>query len=509
MSANLYTVFEQHFPKDRSNLFIIETNGETVSYADVENRSAQVANFIQSLGVKPGDRVAAQTEKSATALILYLGCLRAGAVYLPLNTAYTDEELLYFLTDATPALFVCDSARERSLSAAVRESGIPHCFSLDAHGEGSFAQHAVSQEVNFETITSKPSDPAAILYSSGTTGKPKGAVLSHGALVANAIALHMAWQFGPGDVLLHALPIFHTHGLFVATNTVLMNGTSMIFHAGFDSDAVISDLPRATVFMGVPTYYTRLLANAALKRDACTSIRLFISGSAPLLDETFSAFTERTGHTIVERYGMTEAGIITSADPNKPRRAGTVGWPLDGVTLRIMNDDEEPVEDSETGGLQIKGSSLFSGYWNKPEKTAEEFTPDGFFRTGDIARYEPDGQITLVGRAKDMYISGGFNVFPKEIEQIVDAIEGVKECAVVGLPHPDFGEAGLAIIVAENKMLDETAIRLTLKETLANYKIPKRIVQADSLPRNAMGKVQKNLLRETYGDEWRDWLQDQ
>jgi malonyl-CoA/methylmalonyl-CoA synthetase len=509
MSSNLYAVFQRHFPKELSSPFIIESSGVALSYADVESRSAQVANLLQSLGIRPGDRVAAQTEKSAAALILYLGCLRAGAVYLPLNTAYTDEELLYFLTDAKPALFVCDATREKNLTASAHKIVPSNCLNLDKYGEGSFAQHALAHDTRFETVALEPADPAAILYSSGTTGKPKGATLSHGALAANAAALHSVWQFGPDDVLLHALPIFHTHGLFVATNTVLMNGTSMIFHTGFDCDAVIADLPNATVFMGVPTYYTRLLTSAALTQDACTSIRLFISGSAPLLDETFSAFTARTGHTIVERYGMTEAGIITSANPDKPRRAGTVGWPLDGVTLRIMNDDEEPVGESETGGLQIKGSSLFSGYWNNPEKTAEEFTSDRFFRTGDIARYDPDGQITLVGRAKDMYISGGFNVFPKEIEQIVDAIEGVEECAVVGLPHPDFGEAGLAIIVAENRMLDEAAIRLTLKETLANYKVPKRIVQADSLPRNAMGKVQKNLLRETYGDEWRKWLQDQ
>jgi len=509
MSANLYAVFKQKFPKDLSNPFIKEARGSVLSYAEVESRSAQVASLLQSLRIKPGDRVAAQIEKSAAALILYLGCLRAGAVYLPINTAYTNAELTYFLTDAKPALFVCDAIREKSLRASIRECGVPNCFSLDAHGRGSFAQQALAHDTKFKTVTLEAADPAAILYSSGTTGKPKGATLSHGALAANARALHAAWQLGPDDVLLHALPIFHTHGLFVATNTVLINGTGMLFHDGFESDAVISDLAKATVFMGVPTYYTRLLANPALTREACTSIRLFISGSAPLLDETCNAFKERTGHAIVERYGMTEAGIITSANPDKPKRAGTVGWPLDGVTLRIINDDDEPVGASETGELQIKSSGLFSGYWNKPEKTAEEFTSDGFFRTGDIARYELDGQITLIGRAKDMYISGGFNVFPKEIEQIVDAIEGVEECAVVGMPHPDFGEAGLVIIVAKKEPLDEKAIRSTLKETLANYKVPKQILQSDSLPRNAMGKVQKNLLRETYHNEWRDWLQDQ
>ena len=507
MSANLYAAFRQRFPENLNKPFLITQDGSEVSYSEVERHSARFANLLVSLGVNPGDRVAVKVEKSATVLSLYLGCLRAGAVYLPLNTAYTGEELAYLLSDATPRLFVCDPTCQKDAVSLASQCGVSHCLTLDENGKGSAAEQASTQDDTFNTVESGAGDLAAILYSSGTTGKPKGAMLSHGALRANAIALHTAWRFQPDDVLLHALPIFHTHGLFVATNTVLMNGTSMIFHSRFEPSAVISDLPRATVFMGVPTYYTRLLGEKALTAEACQTVRLFISGSAPLLDETFQSFTARTGHTIVERYGMTEAGILTSASPDKPRTAGTVGWPLDGVTLRLADDNDTPVLTEQTGGVQIKGSSLFSGYWNNPEKTTEEFTPDGFFRTGDIGRYENDGQLTLVGRAKDMFISGGFNVFPKEIEQVIDLMDGVVESAVIGLPHPDFGESGLAIVVTEpGTTIDAEHIRADLKTTVANYKVPKHVVLAAELPRNAMGKVQKNLLREAYRDQWDGWI---
>lgn len=507
MSANLYAVFRQRFPSDLDTPFITNRDGTCVSYGDVEQQSAQIANLLQDTGLQPGDRLAAQVEKSATVLILYLACLRAGATYLPLNTAYTGDELDYFLRDAAPKLFVCDTASQAEAEDKATRYGISRCLTLGDNGEGSLTEHAVSLPTTFETVSSAPNDMAAILYSSGTTGKPKGAILSHGALAANATALHTAWRFEPEDILLHALPIFHTHGLFVATNTVLMNGSGMIFHPRFDPSSVISDFPKATVFMGVPTYYTRLLGEKSLTKDTCQSVRLFVSGSAPLLNETFQAFTERTGHTIVERYGMTEAGIITSAKPDKPRRADTVGWPLDGVDMRVANDSDAPVDAGQTGGVQIKGSSLFSGYWNKPEKTAEEFTTDGFFKTGDIGCYELDGQLTLIGRAKDMYISGGFNVFPKEVEQIIDSMDGVGESAVIGYPHPDFGECGMAIVVAENNIsLDVTDIKTALKSKVANYKAPKVVVQAQSLPRNAMGKVQKNVLLEAYRDQWDRYL---
>lgn len=507
MSANLYAAFRRRFPENPDNPFLITQDGKDVSYREIERHSAQFANLLVSHGIQPGDRVAVQVEKSSAVIGLYLGCLRAGAIYFPLNTAYRGEELEYFLSDATPRLFVCDPATQKMIEEIATRLGVSHVLTLDEYGTGSAAERAIGQDDNFETIDSAENDLAAILYSSGTTGKPKGAMLSHGALTANAVALQAAWQFGPDDVLLHALPIFHTHGLFVATNTVLMSGASMIFHSRFDPSAVIDDLPKATVFMGVPTYYSRLLANMALTQETCRTIRLFISGSAPLLDETFQSFTARTGHTIVERYGMTEAGIITSANPDKRRKAGTVGWPLEGVTLRLADDTDSPVAADQTGDVQIKGFSLFSGYWNNPEKTAEEFTPDGFFRTGDIGRYEADGQLTLVGRAKDMFISGGFNVFPKEIEQIVDSMDGIEECAIVGLPHPDFGESGLAIVVAESgAIVDTESIRADLKNTVANYKVPKHVVLADELPRNAMGKVQKNLLRETYRARWDKWI---
>ena len=507
MSANLYAAFRRRFPKTLEKPFVVTQDGTAVSYGEIERQSAQFANLLVSLGIRPGDRVAAQVEKSPAVVSLYLGCLRAGATYLPLNTAYTGEELDYFLSDAKPRLFVCDPSIQTSSVDLASRCGVSHCLTLDANGKGSATKQASAQDDTFKTVESAPSDLAAILYSSGTTGKPKGAMLSHGALKANAIALQAAWRFGPGDVLLHALPIFHTHGLFVAINTVLMNGTHMIFHSHFDPSAVINDLPKATVFMGVPTYYTRLLGKGALTNESCQSVRLFISGSAPLLTETFQNFTERTGHTIVERYGLTEAGIITSANPDKPRKAGTVGWPLEGVTLRLADDNDTPVAAGQTGGVQIKGSSLFSGYWNNPDKTAEEFTPDGFFQTGDIGCYEDDGQLTLVGRAKDMFISGGFNVFPKEIEQVVDSMDGVEECAIIGLPHPDFGESGLAIVVAEpGATVDAEIIRAALKKTVANYKVPKRVVLANELPRNAMGKVLKNALRETYRVQWDEWI---
>ncbi len=508
MSDNLFDIFAQRFPKDTNAPFLHLTDGSTVSYADMVHESGKIAALIQSLGVAPGDRVAAQVEKSATALMLYLGCLRAGAVYLPLNTAYTGDELDYFLTDARPTVVVCDPARHADTQARAAAAGVAHVLTLDAAGQGSLTDHTASAETLEGAHAATHTDPAAILYSSGTTGKPKGAVMSHGALAGNAEALRRVWQFGLDDVVLHALPVFHTHGLFVATNTVLMNGTSMIFHPRFDATAVIADLRRATVFMGVPTYYTRLLAEEALTRDACASVRLFISGSAPLLDETFTAFTARTGHAIVERYGMTESGIITSADPDTPRQAGTVGWPLEGVTLRIADETDAPVAPGNTGGVQIKSSGLFSGYWNNPEKTAAEFTADGYFRTGDIGSVDDSGQLTLIGRAKDMFISGGFNVFPKEIEQVIDAMTGVRESAVVGLPHPDFGEAGLAVVVADDAAVNADDIRVALKQTLANYKVPKLVTLAAELPRNAMGKVQKNVLRETYRAVWDEYVNE-
>lgn len=508
MSANLYSVFCSRFPADLAQPAILHRDGSQLSYADLDTESAKISNLLMTIGVQPGDRVAAQVEKSITALLLYIACLRAGAIYLPLNTAYTGDELNYFLSDAQPTVFVCDPGRVDGLNSLSSKTSVPNTLTLDRDGSGTLTQQSIAMSGKFETVEREPDDLAALLYSSGTTGQPKGAMLNHGALTANAEALRTVWNFEPSDILLHTLPIFHTHGLFVATNTVLMSGARMIFHPQFDPALVLQDLPKATVFMGVPTYYTRLLKLEQFTDELCQNIRLFISGSAPLQDEAFKAFTERTGKTIVERYGMTEAGIITSAEIDKSRSAGTVGSPLNGVDLRVADDDDNPMAVGATGGVQIKSTSLFSGYWNMPEKTAEDVTTDGYFRTGDIGRIEPDGQLTLVGRAKDMFISGGFNVYPKEIEQTVDAFDGVEECAVIGLPHPDFGEAGLALVVPEHACdLDTSALRTELKSSLANYKVPKLIITIEALPRNAMGKVQKTVLRDQFLDQWNIALQ--
>ena len=501
--TNLFDIFRARFPGDRGTPFMTLQSGKVITYGDLDAGTARIANLLVRLGLKPGDRLAMQTEKSAEGVLLYLATLRAGGVFLPMNTAYRAYELDYFLTDAEPTVVVCDPGNT-AMAALCQTRNVPHRLTLDAAGKGTLMDQSAGEPETFNTIARAATDLGVILYSSGTTGKPKGVTLTHGNLTANAIALHQTWKFRPTDVLLHTLPIFHTHGLFVALNTVLLNGTGMIFHNKYAADDVVADLPRATLFMGVPTYYVRLAAHPKLTPELARNIRLFLCGSAPLLPETFEVFAKRSGKEIVERYGMTEAGIITSADADKPRKAGTVGWPLPGVTLRIVDADNKDMPRGETGEIQIKGPNLFVGYWRKPEKTAEDFTADGFFKTGDLAHFEPDGMVNIVGRAKDMMISGGFNVYPKEIEGIIDGLPGVAESAVVGMPHPDFGEAGLAVITmnAGAPALDTAAVRTALKEALANYKVPKMIVVADALPRNAMGKVQKNLLRAEYRTAW-------
>ena len=497
--VNLFETFRARFPKDAAAPFLTLQDGRILSYGDLDTESARIANLLARLGAAPGDRVAVQVEKSPAAVLLYVACLRGGLVFLPLNTAYRADELEYFLTDAEPRVVVHDPANAE-LAALCAKHGITAALTMDAKGNGTLVERSAGEPSTFTPIARSGKDLACILYSSGTTGKPKGVMLSHGNLRANAAAMHQTWNFGPEDVLLHTLPIFHTHGLFVGINTVLLNGTGMIFHAKYNADDVIADLPRATIFMGVPTYYVRLAAHPKLTPALCKNVRLFLCGSAPLLEETFVTFAKKTGQQIVERYGMTEAGIITSADVAKPRRAGTVGWPLPGVTLRIVGEGNKPVPQGETGEIQIKGPNLFAAYWRKPEKTAEDFTADGFFKTGDLAILEPDGMVNIVGRAKDMMISGGFNVYPKEIEGVIDALPGVAESAVVGMPHPDFGEAGLAVITMNTgaPALDVAAVRIALKASLANYKVPKMIVVAEALPRNAMGKVQKAELRRRY-----------
>lgn len=462
MSNRLNDLFVKAFPADRSRPCFITSNGGNVSYGELDAGAASVAGRLVAQGVQPGDRVALQAEKSIESVMIYLGVLRAGAVFLPLNAAYTQAEVGYFVRDAEPRELITDA------QAYVRDSrAFAPIDSPAPRGED---------------------DLAAIIYTSGTTGRSKGAMLTHGNLAANAIALHKAWGFTPDDVLLHALPIFHVHGLFVAMHCAFLSGCPMIWLPKFSDAEVLAGLKHATVMMGVPTFYTRLLANPGFTREAAVNVRLFISGSAPLLPTTFAEFERRTGQRILERYGMSEAVIITTNPLQGERIAGSVGYPLPGVDLRIGGGEE-------TGVIEIRGPSVFSAYWRMPEKTAQEFTADGYFITGDVGRQDADGRVWISGRAKDLIISGGYNVYPKEIELILDELHGVTESAVIGLPHPDFGEGVAAIVIGKG---DEADMIAACRQQLAAYKAPKRIVFVDELPRNAMGKVQKNVLRETY-----------
>ena len=502
MSANLYELFASRFPPDRTRTFIETPEGRVLSYADMERVVGRLTRLLQEVGVGPGERVAIQVEKSPEALLVYLASLRAGAICLPLNTAYTAHEIAYFLGDAEPKLFICDPAREAAFAERARESGVAEILTLDGEGRGSLTERAQTLDPDAGCHAAEGDDIAAILYTSGTTGRSKGAMLSHDNLASNALTLHDLWGFTPNDVLLHALPIFHLHGLFVATNCVLVNGTGMIFLRRFEPRRIMAELPRATVMMGVPTFYSRLLAEPDFGRDQCHGIRLFISGSAPLLEDTFQAFEARTGHRILERYGMSETSMNSSNPLKGERVPGTVGLPLPGVDLRITDDAGKELPPGKTGTIEVRGPNVFKGYWRMPEKTAEEIRPNGFFVTGDLGLIDDHGYVRIVGRAKDLIISGGFNVYPKEVEQIIDSLEGIAECAVIGVPHPDFGEAVVTVAVLEkntNKPPQEYDLIEKTKENLANFKVPKRVFFVDELPRNAMGKVQKNLLRETYG----------
>ncbi|MCM2307871.1 MAG: malonyl-CoA synthase [Sulfuritalea sp.] len=502
MNQNLYSLLAAHFPKDSAAPCMILPDGRVWTYGDVERASGRVANLIAALGLKPGDRVAAQVEKTPEALVLYLAAIRAGMVFLPLNPAYQRHELEYFLGDAKPGLFVCrPQARTLAAELAAR-TGVPHVLELDDDGRGSLIEAAAAHADAFATVARGSADLAAILYTSGTTGRSKGAMLSHGNLAHNARTLHAYWHFQPGDVLLHMLPTFHVHGLFVACHTTLLNGSAMFFEPRFDAARAMRLLPEATVFMGVPTYYVRLLLDPAFGRETCRNIRLFVSGSAPLLKETFDAFKARTGHTILERYGMTEGGMFTSNPYEGERRGGTVGFPLPGTELRIVGAGDTALKAGSIGSIQVRGDNVFLGYWGMPEKTREEFTADGFFKTGDMGRQDADGYVVISGRSKDLVITGGLNVYPKEIEELIDAMPGVAESAVIGLPHPDFGEAVSAVVVRQNNAagaaLTEASIIAAVKGELANFKVPKWVYLVDQLPRNAMGKVQKNVLREQY-----------
>lgn len=472
-----------------------------VTYGDFDRLSARLAHAVSARGVDPGDRVAVQVEKSVEALALYIACMRVGAVYVPLNTAYTAAEMQYFIADAEPSLVVCDPAQAAQL-APLAESAGSRIETLDADGKGTLVDLASTLPDTFSDRATKPDDVAAILYTSGTTGRSKGAMLTQGNLLSNALALTNIWRFSSDDVLLHALPIYHTHGLFVATNVILRAGASMIYLPKFDVDEVISLLPRATAMMGVPTFYTRLLAHPGFTREAASSIRLFISGSAPLLASTHEEFSDRTGHAILERYGMTETGMITSNPYDGDRIAGTVGFPLPEVEIRVAQPDTgEVLAQGEIGVVEVRGPNVFKGYWRMPEKTAQEFRADGFFVTGDIGRIDERGYLHIVGRSKDLIITGGFNVYPKEIELAIDALDGVAETAVIGIPHPDFGEGVLAAVVPQPGVeLNEAQILQRIRGNLAKFKQPKRIVIVPELPRNTMGKVQKNVLREQYRD---------
>ncbi|MEO0637508.1 MAG: AMP-binding protein [Pseudomonadota bacterium] len=488
--TSLFSNLEAQFPP--SNTLFARLDGrDDCTYGDVLAGSAQVANHLISLGLEPGDRVAAQVPKSIDALMLYLGAVRAGGVFLPLNTAYTAAELDYFLTDASPRVFVSDPAKAHDLAPVADKAG------AYMRTIAEFAEAAGKELTQFETVARDDDDLAAILYTSGTTGRSKGAMLTHANLWSNAKALVETWRFTKDDFLIHALPIFHTHGLFVATHCVLASGSALHLLERFDADRVLDLMAQeapnpATVLMGVPTFYTRLLKNDRLPA-AAQNMRLFTSGSAPLLAETHRAFERATGQRIVERYGMTETNMNTSNPYDGERRAGTVGAPLPGVELRIMSDSTK-VEAGDVGSIQVRGTNVFKGYWQMLEKTAEEFTQDGWFITGDLGQMSPDGYLTIVGRDKDMVITGGFNVYPVEVEDLIDRLDGVVESAVVGLPHDDFGEAVTAFVVADTP-LEEAAILDSISSSLARYKQPKRVLFLDELPRNTMGKVQKAALR--------------
>ena len=480
-------------------VFIETHEGRIWTFADVLALSARLANVLAERGVAPGDRVAVQVEKSAEALVLYLACLRAGAVYLPLNTGYTVAELDYFFNDARPALVVASPQNAEKLGPIVVACGAV-LETLDDAGGGTLLTRAAAAGSEFSDVDRGPSDLAAILYTSGTTGRSKGAMLSHDNLLSNAKALKETWRFTASDRLIHALPIFHTHGLFVASNVTLISGASMFLLPKFDLDRIVSLLPRATVLMGVPTFYVRLAEDVRVNRESTAGMRLFISGSAPLLSETHRTFFEKTGHAILERYGMTETNMNTSNPYEGDRIAGTVGHALPGVTVRVTDmETGAPLPAGETGMLEVKGPNVFQGYWNMPEKTKAEFRDDGFFITGDLGVIDERGYVQIVGRGKDLVISGGYNIYPKEIETELDQIDGVFESAVFGVPHKDFGEGVTAAVVAKpGAVLAERDMLAVLGERLARYKLPKRILVIDELPRNTMGKVQKNLLRNAY-----------
>jgi malonyl-CoA/methylmalonyl-CoA synthetase len=496
-NCNLFAKFAVNW-RD-SATFLSTPEGARYTYEDVWRLSAQVAQSIRDIGLVPGERVSVQAEKSVDYLWLFLGCLRGGFVFHPLNPAYTRVELEYFFSDAEPALVIFDLNNSSQAGAVASKVGVPRTLTLGRDGSGTFRDGYQKAHADATVVHCEASDMAALLYSSGTTGQPKGIPLTHGNISVNATELRDAWGFTENDVLLHALPMFHTHGLFIALNCTFMSGSAVRYLSRFDPDSVIDEFDNASVMMGVPTYYTRLLGSNRLNAEVCRSIRLFTSGSAPLREDTFIEFETRTGHRIVERYGMSETVILTSNPLDGPRKPGTVGIPLPSVELRIVDERGAALPDDNVGRIQVRGPNVFSEYWRKPEKTAEDFTSDGFFDTGDQGRTDAQGYVSIVGRAKDLIISGGLNVYPIEVEQTLNECESIVDSAVIGVPHDDFGEAVVAIIVLdENALFDEDQIRAFARERLASFKLPKKIITVAELPRNTMGKVQKNLLRDEY-----------
>jgi malonyl-CoA/methylmalonyl-CoA synthetase len=499
---NLFAALRAAFPDNLDAQAVETDNGLFYSWNDLERATAMMANLLASLDLPEGARIAVQVEKSVEAMVLYLATLRAGYVFLPLNTAYQSAEIEYFIGNAEPALVVCSGANFGWVSKIAFTAGTQYVFTLNDDRTGTLLERSANCSDQHAVALRAADDLAAILYTSGTTGRSKGAMLTHGNMLSNAQVLKDYWGWQPDDVLIHALPIFHVHGLFVAIHGALLNGSKMIWLSKFDPKLVLKKMPEATVFMGVPTLYVRLLAEPGLTLEAARHMRLFIAGSAPLLIETFTEWQTRTGHTILERYGMSETAMLTS-NPYRAhegeRRGGTVGFPLPGVSLRVQDDEGQSLPTGEIGGIQVRGPNVFKGYWRMPEKTAEEFTADGFFKTGDVGRIDERGYVTIVGRSKDLIISGGYNVYPAEIEGYINELPGVAESAVVGIPHADFGEVGVAVVIAKpGAAVDPGQIIASLKSKLANFKVPKQCFVVDSLPRNTMGKVQKNILRAQY-----------
>ena len=498
MNDNLYELLRRHFPADPKAPWLVTPEGDTRYYSEIDDVTAHYAGVLRSLGLQAGERLLAQVDKSPEVLLLYLATLRLGAIFVPLNTAYTPTELAYFLNDATPRIFVVEPRNASVLKKSASAVGAT-LLTLGNNGEGTLID-AVAEADPYTSVADLGADDiASIIYTSGTTGRSKGAMLSHGNLSSNALTLIDLWGFTENDVLLHTLPIYHVHGLYVAVHCAMLRGIPMRFLPRFDSDEVIRQLSSVTVMMGVPTFYTRLMDAPKFTRDLCQHMRLFISGSAPLLAQTFEAFFAHTGRRILERYGMSEASMIASNPLEGERIAGTVGFALPGVTLRVCDAEHRTVVTGETGVLQMRGPNVFKGYWQMPEKTASEFTDDGFFISGDMATMDAQGRVRIVGREKDLVISGGLNVYPKEIEDAMDVFDGVNETAVIGVPHADLGEGLVAVICPlPGAVVNPDAVIAQLKTQLAGFKVPRRIFTVDSLPRNAMGKVQKNVLRERY-----------